>query len=522
MKVPATIWLSFLIFLFSCNQGESKKERPNILFILADDLGAYDLSCTNDSFYESPNIDRLAKEGAIFTNGYAAAQVCSPSRASILTGKNTVTHGITDWIGAQAGEIWGEKHPYTKVMPPGYRHQLDSSEITLAELFRSVGYKTFFAGKWHLGSKGAWPEDHGFDINKGGWNYGNPRGGYFSPYKNANLSDGEPGENLSERLAWETATFIRESKGKPFFAFLSFYAVHGPIQSTRQYWKKYRNKALSNGLDSSGFEMERRLPIRTVQDNPIYAGLIQHMDDAVGIVLEELEKQGLDDNTIVVFTSDNGGVASGDAYATTNSPLRGGKGYQWEGGVRVPYIIKVPGIAPKKVDYPASGQDFYATLSTLSNIEIPTRQKIDGVDLLPVLEGKEGAQRALVWHYPHYGNQGGDPASMLRRGDHKLIYYWETDHFELYDLSQDISEQNDISADNVALATRLKKELFESLDQVKYKRPRPNPYFSEQARDERMRKVTQVWLPNLEDRRLQILEEAFQPNEDWWGSATTD
>ena len=388
--------------------------------------------------------------------------------------------------------------------------------------FQSNGYKTFFAGKWHLGPKGSWPEDHGFDVNKGGWDYGNPLGGYFSPYGNPNLIDGEAGENLSERLAREVAAFIRESKGEPFFAFLSFYAVHGPIQTTQAYWKKYRDKALNNGLDSSGFEMERRLPIRTIQDNPIYAGLIQHMDDAVGVVLEELEKQGADDNTIVVFTSDNGGVASGDAYSTTNSPLRGGKGYQWEGGIRVPYIIKVPGIAAKKVDYTACGQDFYATLSALSNIEIPTRQKIDGIDLSPVLVGKEGTVRALVWHYPHYGNQGGDPASTLRRDNYKLIYYWETDQVELYDLSQDINEQNDISADHLALAAGLKKELFEYLEERGYQRPGPNPYFTEQASDERMRKITREWLPNLEGRRLRMLDEAFQPNEDWWGSKTID
>ncbi len=520
--MKASIFLFFLVVLFSCNKPENKKEKPNVLLILADDLGAFDLSYANDAFYESHNIDKLAKEGVVFTNGYAAAQVCSPSRASILTGKNTVSHGITDWIGAQTGEKWGKKHTYTKVLPPKYKRQLDASETTLAELFRSSGYKTFFAGKWHLGSKGSWPEDHGFDINRGGWDYGNPRGGYFSPYKNDNLSDGEAGENLSERLAKETAAFIQESKGEPFFAFLSFYAVHGPIQTTQEYWKKYRNKAFANGLDSSGYTMERRLPIRTVQDNPIYAGLVQHMDDAVGIVLKELEKQGLDDNTIVVFTSDNGGVASGDAYSSSNAPLRGGKGYQWEGGIRVPYIIKVPGMEPKKVDYPAVGQDFYPTLSALSNIHIPANHNVDGVDLSTILEGKEGADRALVWHYPHYGNQGGDPASMLRKNDYKLIYYWETDHVELYDLSQDVNEQNDLSLDNSELAAKLKTELFESLEAMGYKSTQSNPYFSEQARDERTRKITQVWLSNLEAKRLRMLDESFQPNKDWWGSTTID
>ncbi len=278
------------LILLSCQQ-ETKK--LNVLFILADDLGARDLSFTGSEYYESPNIDRLANQGVIFTNGYAAAQVCSPSRASILTGMATVSHGVTDWIGAETGPEWGERVPYTKLLPPGYQHELPASDITMPELFQTKGYKTFFAGKWHLGSQGSWPEDHGFDINVGGWDYGNPKGGYFSPYDNPNLTDGPPGENLSMRLAQETAGFIRSNKAEPFFAMLSFYAVHGPIQTTSEYWEKYRNKALEGGLDSSGFRMERRLPIRTVQDNAIYAGLIQHMDDAVGLVLDELESQGL-------------------------------------------------------------------------------------------------------------------------------------------------------------------------------------------------------------------------------------
>lgn len=521
MRLKSAIATCLVIFLFSCTQ-EPEKEKPNVLFILADDLGAFDLSYANNSFYESPNIDRLAKEGVIFTNGYAAAQVCSPSRASIFTGKGTYAHGITDWIGAGTGDTWGKNNPYTKVLPPDYKSQLDTADITLAELFKANGYQTFFAGKWHLGSKGSWPEDHGFDVNKGGWDYGNPKGGYFSPYENANLEDGPKGENLSLRLAKETANFFKAKTDQPKFAFLSFYAVHGPIQTTKSYWEKYRNKAVENGLDSSGFEMERRLPIRTTQDNPIYAGLIQQMDDAVGLVMDELKRQGLADNTIVVFTSDNGGVASGDAYSTSNAPLRGGKGYQWEGGIRVPYLIKAPGIAPASVNYPASGQDFYATLASLAGIDTPENQKIDGLDLSHTMMGKKITERALIWHYPHYGNQGGDPASMLRKGDHKLIYYWESDQVELYDLNQDIGEQNDLSKKQAALADQLKRELFRSLEQHNYKSTQPNPYYTLEAENERMQKVRTMWLQNLESQRKRFLEATFQPNQDWWGSATID
>lgn len=508
----------FSVLAFSCTQQEEKTKKPNVLFILADDLGAFDLSYANDAYYESPNIDQIAKQGVQFTNGYAAAQVCSPSRASILTGKSTVAHGVTDWIGAETGEAWGKRVPFSKVLPPEYSMQVDSAEITLPEFFKANGYKTFFAGKWHLGSKGSWPEDHGFEINKGGWDYGNPKGGFFSPYNNDNLEDGPDGENLSERLAQETADFIKANKDEPFFAYLSFYAVHSPIETTQAYWKKYRDKAVSKGIEENGYKMETRLPIRTVQDNPVYAGLIQHMDDAVGIVLRQLKELGLDENTIIVFTSDNGGVASGDAYSTSNAPLRGGKGYQWEGGIRVPYLIKAPGISSKVVDYPVSGQDFYPTLIELAGLNVPAEQGVNGTSLVNVLEGNKGEERTLFWHYPHYGNQGGDPVSIIRKGNYKLIYFWETESVELFDLSQDIGETNDISGENETLTADLKKTLFEELDSYQAKYPVSNPFFTQEALTQRMEQVTTKWLPSLESRRLKMLEEDYQPNEDWWGS----
>ncbi|REE02212.1 sulfatase [Marinoscillum furvescens] len=507
------------VLAISCAQ---EKQAPNVLFILADDLGAHDLSYAGSSYYESPNIDQLASQAMVFEQGYAAAQVCSPSRASILTGQTTPVHGITDWIGALAGEQWGEKHPYTRILPPDYAHALDTAALTLPELFQRNGYTTFFAGKWHLGSKGSWPEDHGFEINKGGWDYGNPRGGYFSPYKNPNLEDGPDGENLSERLAEETAAFIRSKKDEPFFAMLSFYAVHGPIQTTQEYWQKYRDKALAQGLDSSGFEMERRLPIRTIQDNAIYAGLIQHMDDAVGIVMEELKRQGLLENTIVVFTSDNGGVASGDAYSTSNAPLRGGKGYHWEGGIRVPYLIKAPGAKPGKTSVPASGQDFYPTIAALAGLTIPEEVVLNGENLEPVLKEQSIADRPLVWHYPHYGNQGGDPVSMMRKGQYKLIYYWETDEVELYDLHADVDEQRDIAKEQRDLASQMKNDLLLYLNLHDARFPVENPHFSEDELTAYNKRVREKLLPALERNRLKILKDDFQPNKNWWGSATKD
>jgi arylsulfatase A-like enzyme len=262
----------FLLFLSCLAPAYAKK--PNIVFILADDLGWRDLSNEGSTYYESPHIDRIAKEGMKFTRGYATCQVCSPSRASILTGKYPTNHGITTWIGDRAGEAWRGTRRNDSHLPPEYDRNLRASEITLAEVMNKAGYKTFFAGKWHLGSKGSWPTDHGFEINKGGWDVGSPRGGFFSPWQNPNLESGPAGESLTLRLGRETADFIEAHKDKPFLAYLSFYTVHGPIQTTPELWKKYQGKATAAGLAKERFLFDRRLSVRQVQDCPIYAGMI--------------------------------------------------------------------------------------------------------------------------------------------------------------------------------------------------------------------------------------------------------
>src|SRR5690606_12544901 len=232
--------------------------------------------------------------------------------------------------------------------------------------------------------------DHGFDVNMGGWEKGSPIGGYYAPWENPRLENGPDGESLTLRLAHETAGFIKENKDKPFFAVLCFYAVHALLQTTREKWDKYRMQAIARGIEETGFEMGHFLPVRQVQDNPVYAGLVETMDDAVGIVLDALKELGLQDNTIVIFTSDNGGVASGDAYATSNKPLRGGKGYQYEGGIRVPYLIKVPWInnAGHKTTVPATGIDFYPTLLELARLNPKPEEHTDGISLVPVLRGE--------------------------------------------------------------------------------------------------------------------------------------
>ncbi|WP_246124743.1 sulfatase [Algibacter pacificus] len=513
------------MFLNSCKnkdvvvKNESAK-KPNIVFILADDLGAHDLSYAGSKYYETPNIDGLANDGVQFTQGYAACQVCSPSRASLMSGQYTARHGVTDWIGAATGEKWGDYYN-TKVMPPEYNHAIPEDNITIAEALKTNGYKTFFAGKWHLGDEPHTPENNGFEINIGGWEVGSPKGGYYAPWSNPKLEAKHDGENLTMRLANETASFITEHKDEPFFAFLSFYAVHGPIETTQAKWSKYRNKAEAQGIPESGYKMERNLPIRTVQDNPIYAGLIESMDDAVGVVLKRLKELGLDKNTIVVFTSDNGGVASGDAFSTTNFPLRGGKGYQWEGGIREPYLIKAPMLknTPKTIDYPVSGIDFYPTLLDLVGAEKDPKQVIDGVSLVPLLEGKGLNTRPLFWHYPHYGNQGGEPVSIIRKEAYKLIHYWEDGHDELYNLSLDPGENQDISKDNLEVVENLRTQLDAYLKSVNARIPQPYEKYDDAKAKQRYKSRKNKMLPNLEKQRKDFLKEDFKPNEDWYNSS---
>ncbi len=513
------------ILAMGCQQQpQSTKFRPNVVFILVDDLGLVDLGVTGSNYYETPNIDRLAKEGMVFTQGYASSRVCSPSRASIMTGKFTARHGITDWIGAASGEEWRSHNRHDKLLPAEYVHSLPANDVTLAEDFRSEGYKTFFAGKWHLGDEGSYPEDHGFQINQGGWDKGSPIGGYFSPWKNPKLPNKEKGENLSMRLGKETASFIRKHKDSTFFAFLSFYAVHGPIQTTEEKWNKYRDKAHAQGLAENGYKMERVLPIRQVQDNPIYAGLVESMDEAVGVVLNALKDTGLEDNTIVVFTSDNGGVASGDSFSTSNLPLRGGKGYQWEGGIREPYFIKVPWLknGESQSDIPVTGADFYPTLLDLAGAELLPEQHKDGISLKPILEGEEyNGNRSLYWHYSHYGNQGGNPSSIIREGDWKLIHYWEDGNEELYNLAVDGGEQFNVIDENPGVAKNMSQKLMGWLNEVGAKLPEKDPEYDAQLAEERHNTIVNDKWPALEEQRLKFLSEDFQPNEDWWGSKVT-
>jgi arylsulfatase A-like enzyme len=488
----------------------------NFLFILVDDLGCRDLGVEGSSFYETPNIDALARSGMRFEQGYAACAVCSPSRASILTGKATTRHGITDWIGAKSGMDWNRND---RLLPAEYVHNLPKDDITIAEALRSAGYTTFFAGKWHLGSEGSWPEDHGFQINKGGWEPGSPKGGYFAPWVNPKLENGPDGECLTLRLANETARFLEENKDHPFFAYLSFYAVHGPIQTTRPLWQKYRNKAEQHPVQSR-FIIDRTLPVRQVQDNPVYGGLVETMDRAVGIVLSRLTELGLDTNTVVIFTSDNGGVSSGDSHSTCNLPFRGGKGRQWEGGIREPFYIRAPGVTVpgSATDIPAVHMDFYPTILELAGLPLMPKQHMDGTSLVPALKGESLKERDLFWHYPHYSNQGGEPSSIIRSGDWKLIHYYEDGRDELYNLIQDQGEQHDLAAREPERTAAMRARLDAWLVETGARIPQPDPRFNKAKKQLQIEQTRQKKLPALEKEHAACLAPDWQPNPTWWKS----
>ena len=527
MKI-STQSIALLVFLSFAqahvHAADKTKGRPNIVFILADDLGWRDLSNEGSTYYESPHIDRIAAAGMKFTRGYATCQVCSPSRASILTGKYPPNHGITTWIGDAAGKAWSGRGRHDSHLPAEYDRNLRASELTLAEVLRENGYRTFFAGKWHLGSKGSWPTDHGFDINKGGWDRGSPIGGFFSPWQNPNLEPGPAGESLPIRLGRETASFIEANRDSPFLAYLSFYSVHGPIQTTPKLWQKYRDKAEAGGLAKERFIFDRRLNVRQVQDCPIYGGMVEAMDDAVGIVLRKLEVLGLADNTIVCFTSDNGGVSSGDAYSTSNTPLRGGKGRQWEGGIREPFYINVPGVtkAGSTSAVPVNGIDWYPTLLELAGIPVPKKQEVDGVSIVPLLKGGAIADRPLYWHYPHYGNQGGEPSSIITQDDWKLIYYHEDGRDELYHLAKDPAEQNDLARREPRKAKALRTKLDAWLKSVDAKLPVNDEAFDLTKREARWESLKTKGKAGLEKRHASYLAPGYKPNKNWWGSAPVD
>ncbi|ARN56846.1 sulfatase [Sedimentisphaera salicampi] len=460
-------------------------KKPNFLFLLIDDLGWKDLGCFGSDFYETPNIDALCGEGIKFTDAYAAAPVCSPTRASIMSGKYPARLDTTEWFGGPGGEVPLEKYRWAVNKPlltADFKESLPLSELTVAEALNQSGYSTFFAGKWHLGAEQRyWPEHQGFDINKGGWEVGAPKGdGYFPPYDNPRLEDGPEGEHLPDRLADETIEFIQSNKKNPFLAFLSFYSVHTPLMAREDLKEKYEKKRKALGLKTE-YGSDRNRNIRLTQDHAVYAGMVEAMDTACGKVLDKLKEMNIDDNTIVFFMSDNGGLSTAKWHPTSNIPLRGGKGWIYEGGIREPMIIKWPGEAePGKVcKKPVISTDFYPTILEMAGLPARPEQHKDGKSLVPLLKGENMDRGPIFWHYPHYSPQGCSPASAIRENEWKLILWYEDSRKELFNLREDIGEKNNLADKKPEITERLFNKLLNWFKEVDAEMPQLNPGYKQ-------------------------------------------
>lgn len=474
------IVLAGITLCFSACKMNKKIEKPNFLFILVDDLGYMDVGFNNpDCFYETSNIDELASEGMIFTHAYAACPVCSPTRASIMTGKYPARMSTTDFFGAAQPGEWKRNTP---LLPASYTEKLPLEEVTIAEALKEEGYNTFFAGKWHLGEKGYWPEIQGFDVNKGGWTRGGPYGGnkYFSPYGNPMLEPGPEGEHLPDRLAKETAAFIESNKDSAFFAFLSFYSVHTPLIGRPDLVEKYQQKKEQMEIPDSIWGKEGKRKVRLVQEHAVYAAMVEAMDHAVGKVIDKIKELDLEEKTVVIFMSDNGGLSTSEGHPTSNLPLRAGKGWLYEGGIREPMFIIWPGVAEpgSRDSTPVISTDFYPTILEMANLPLTHEQHKDGKSLVSVLSGKNDLNRkSLYWHYPHYGNQGGIPGAAIRNGDYKLIDFFTERPSELYNLANDIGEQNNLANSLPEKVEELTKQLNNWQERVGAKFPKKNEDF---------------------------------------------
>lgn len=438
----------------------TKSSRPNIVFILADDLGYMDIGANNPkTFYETPNIDGLARTGMRFTAGYSACAVCSPTRASIMTGKYPPRVGITDYIGRNRPD---------KMLPAPNADHLALEEITIAERLRDAGYTNFFAGKWHLGAGKYGPGAQGFASDLVGPSQ------FFYPKTDLPPPDKTNDGKTTDRIADEAIRFIDASKEKPFYAYLPFQAVHIPISARPELIAKYERKKTSAPPNTWGHD--RNSDIRLVQNHAGYAAMLEQFDSAIGRVLAALERNGLSERTIVIFTSDNGGLATAEGHPTANLPLRAGKGWPYEGGVRVAWIVRAPGITkPGSVcDAPVISTDFYATLLELTGQSRKLAPK-DSVSFKQLLAGGKASRAPLFWHYPHYGNQGGAPYGAVRDGDWKLIEWYEDGKLELFNLRDDIGEQNNLASQQPKLVAKLQAKLKTWRKDVNALMPTPNP-----------------------------------------------
>ncbi len=469
MKYVSSLLVTLLLAsLATVHSAETSK--PNIVFILADDLGCMDIGAFNPkTFYETPNIDSLAKCGMKFTQGYAACCVCSPTRGSIMTGKYPPRFGVTNFIpGGRSG----------KLLPAPNAGHLPLEETTIAESLRDAGYVTFFAGKWHLGGDEFYPGAQGFPkkLDNDGGKKGNAQ--FWYPVSDLPVPDPKDDPKTTDRIVNEAVKFIAEHKDQPFFAYLPFLAVHTPIGARADLVAKYEKKAESAPPDAWGREGANK--VRLVQNHARYAAMLEQLDEGIGRVLAALEKNGLSEKTIVVFMSDNGGLSTSEGWPTSNLPLRAGKGWPYEGGVREPLIVVAPGVTKPGTtcDTPVISTDFYPTLLQLAGQSLKPEQHLDGVSFLPQLKGETKSRGApLFWHYPHYSNQGGTPHGAIRDGDWKLIEWYEDGALELYNIPQDIGEQNNLATQQPEKRKELHEKLIAWRKAVGALMPTPNPKF---------------------------------------------
>ncbi len=491
-----------------CSLSAQRQEKPNVILFLVDDLGYTDLGFTGSSFYETPRLDALARDGVFFDNAYAANPVCSPTRASILTGKYPSRIGLTNHSGSA-----GAKGPKYKLEPPAVKGNMPSEDLTLAEAFKKHGYATAHVGKWHLQAhhqKGTehYPENHGFDLNVAGHKMGQP-GSFLFPYQSKQhpstnvpgLEDGKPGDYLTDVLTDHAIRFIEEKQGSPFFLNFWFYTVHTPLGAKPALLKKYQDKAKKLGLDKTKSDAVAVHDsfADSQQDNPTYAAMVESLDENVGRVIDALDRLNLRDNTILLFFSDNGGLSTGSNPSSVTSilPNKAGKAWVYEGGIRVPLIIDAPALKQKgsTLTEPVVSTDFYPTLLDLAGLPLEPGQHLDGASLKPLLDGQKKtlSREALYFHYPHYHHINSmGPSGAVRMGDYKLVIRYEDSSTELYNLAQDRGELRNMASENVGLVSQMKKMFDQWISEtgslmptanLKYTGSKKNSSFYTPARD---------------------------------------
>lgn len=457
MRFP--VYLLIVAYAIFADAGTvvANPKPPNIILILADDLGWTDLGCFGSDLYQSPHLDALARDGMRFTANYSACTVCSPTRAALLTGKYPARLHITDWIPGQAPE-----NP--KLIVPDFIKHLPLEETTCAERLRDAGYATASIGKWHLGPAPYYPEHHGFDLNIAGTDQPQPRPGYFAPYDIATIDEGPKGEYITDRIGAEAVRFIRGHADRPFFLYLPHFAVHTPIQARKKLIDRY----------------QARVQAGMRHTNAAYAAMIDSMDQTVGRIRETLTELNLANDTIIIFTSDNGGRIP----TTSNTPLRAGKGSCYEGGVRVPLIIYWPNVTPPggQCETPVITMDLFPTMLEMAGLTVQDNSPIDGLSLVPLLRHNgELPERPLFWHYPHYQHyqqEGTTPYGAIRRGDYRLIEFYDDHRVELYNLRDDVGERNNLAGSSPEVVKSLRDELHAWLDAVDAQMPTVNEHFN--------------------------------------------